>query len=96
MRKIQLTKDGDYSIHYDREKEWDFRIFRKGEDVTKELKNNLVIEMFYCLLERTSESNECLFINPENTRYITTPNGDYQFIDGELVKLPAPSNNGNP
>ena len=57
MSKLNMPSS-HYHIEYVEGKEWDYHIFRGKEDVTKELKNNLVSDMFYTMLEMQEKSNE--------------------------------------
>lgn len=50
MKTIHL-EDSKYSIKYDPKKQYDFRIFRCGEDVTSELKSNVMFDLVFWLTE---------------------------------------------
>lgn len=59
MQKVINLESSKYHIEYDTDKEWDFQIFRGNENITQEMKNNLVIDMFYTITamqENTKES----------------------------------------
>ena len=42
-----------YSIRYDKRREWDYRIMREDEDLTDMLKNNLVDDLVFNMINPT-------------------------------------------
>ena len=57
MKKTYNIPHSNYHIEYDTDKEWDYKIFRHNEDVTHDLKYNIISDMFYDILRLQSELN---------------------------------------
>lgn len=99
--KLEHSK---YRVLYNPKKVWEFKIFAGETDVTNlttTLKNNFVTDLILPLTRLfPKRTNEIHISDNENdvnfVKYVVTPKATYQFIDGELVKIPKPSNNGNP
>lgn len=51
MTKEIKMADSKYTIEYDPEKQWDYRIKRYGEDVSNKLKTNAMNDLVFCLTE---------------------------------------------
>jgi len=48
-------KDSKYHFEYEKDEEYNFKIFRYNEDITYEVKNNIIVDMFYALLDKESK-----------------------------------------
>lgn len=53
--KIESSK---YSIEYDENKIWDYKIKRCGESVDDDMRNNLVFDLFQMILELQEENEK--------------------------------------
>lgn len=51
MTKIISIEASKYSIEYDPAKQWDYRIKRGSEDLSKVLKTNVMNDLVFCLIE---------------------------------------------
>ena len=51
MLKVINIEASKYSIEYDPAKQWDYRIKRGSEDLSKELKTNIMNDLVFCLTE---------------------------------------------
>lgn len=51
MIKELKMESSKYTIEYDPEKQWDYRIKRYGEDVSNKLKNNVLNDIVFYLTE---------------------------------------------
>jgi hypothetical protein len=51
MTKIISIEASKYSIEYDPVKQWDYHIKRGREDLSKELKSNVMNDLVFCLTE---------------------------------------------
>lgn len=51
MTKIISIEASKYSIEYDPIKQWDYRIKRGSEDLSKVLKTNVMNDLVFCLTE---------------------------------------------
>lgn len=51
MTKEIKMADSKYTIEYDPEKQWDYRIKRYGEDVSNKLKTNAMNDLVFYLTE---------------------------------------------
>lgn len=51
MTKIISIEASKYSIEYDPAKQWDYRIKRGSEDLSKVLKTNVMNDLVFCLTE---------------------------------------------
>lgn len=51
MLKVINIEASKYSIEYDPAKQWDYRIKRGAEDLSKELKTNVMNDLVFCLTE---------------------------------------------
>lgn len=51
MTKIISIEASKYSIEYDPAKQWDYRIKRGSEDLSKILKTNVMNDLVFCLTE---------------------------------------------
>ena len=51
MLKLINIEASKYSIEYDPAKQWDYRIKRGSEDLSKELKTNIMNDLVFCLTE---------------------------------------------
>lgn len=51
MLKVINIEASKYSIEYDPAKQWDYRIKRGSEDLSKELKSNIMNDLVFCLTE---------------------------------------------
>lgn len=51
MTKIISIESSKYSIEYDPTKQWDYCIKRGNEDLSKELKSNIMNDLVFCLTE---------------------------------------------
>lgn len=51
MTKIINVEASKYSIEYDPAKQWDYRIKRGSEDLSKVLKTNVMNDLVFCLTE---------------------------------------------
>lgn len=51
MTKIISIEASKYSIEYDPTKQWDYRIKRGSEDLSKVLKTNVMNDLVFCLTE---------------------------------------------
>ena len=51
MTKIISIEASKYSIEYDPAKQWDYRIKRGSEDLSKVLKTNAMNDLVFCLTE---------------------------------------------
>lgn len=51
MLKVINIEASKYSIEYDPAKQWDYRIKRGSEDLSKELKSNVMNDLVFCLTE---------------------------------------------
>ena len=51
MLKVINIQASKYSIEYDPAKQWDYRIKRGSEDLSKELKTNVMNDLVFCLTE---------------------------------------------
>lgn len=51
MLKIINIEASKYSIEYDPVKQWDYHIKRGSEDLSKELKSNVMNDLVFCLIE---------------------------------------------
>ena len=51
MLKIINIEASKYSIEYDPVKQWDYHIKRSSEDLSKELKSNVMNDLVFCLIE---------------------------------------------
>ena len=51
MLKTINIEASKYSIEYDPAKQWDYRIKRGAEDLSKELKTNVMNDLVFCLTE---------------------------------------------
>lgn len=51
MLKVINIETSKYSIEYDPAKQWDYRIKRGSEDLSKELKTNVMNDLVFCLTE---------------------------------------------
>lgn len=50
-KKILKMEHSNYHFEYEDGKEYEARIFRYDEDVTDKVKNNIVMDLFYEILE---------------------------------------------
>ena len=57
MKTIQI-ESSKYTIQYDKDKPWDFKIFQNDEDVTRELKTNAMSDIIYWLIENLEDNKE--------------------------------------
>lgn len=55
MLKVINIEASKYSIEYDPAKQWDYRIKRGSEDLSKELKTNVMNDLVFCLTENIEE-----------------------------------------
>lgn len=51
MLKVINIEASKYSIEYDPDKQWDYHIKRGSEDLSKELKSNVMNDLVFCLIE---------------------------------------------
>lgn len=51
MTKVINIEASKYSIEYDPAKQWAYRIKRGNEDLSKELKSNVMNDLVFCLTE---------------------------------------------
>lgn len=51
MLKVINIEASKYSIEYDPAKQWDYHIKRGSEDLSKELKSNIMNDLVFCLIE---------------------------------------------
>lgn len=51
MLKVINIEASKYSIEYDPAKQWDYCIKRGNEDLSKELKSNVMNDLVFCLTE---------------------------------------------
>ena len=51
MTKVINIEASKYSIEYNPAKQWDYRIKRGNEDLSKELKSNVMNDLVFCLTE---------------------------------------------
>lgn len=51
MLKVINIEASKYSIEYDPAKQWNYRIKRGSEDLSKELKTNVMNDLVFCLTE---------------------------------------------
>lgn len=51
MTKIISIEASKYSIEYNPAKQWDYRIKRGSEDLSKVLKTNVMNDLVFCLTE---------------------------------------------
>lgn len=51
MTKVINIEASKYSIEYNPAKQWDYRIKRGREDLSKELKSNVMNDLVFCLTE---------------------------------------------
>ena len=51
MPKVINIEASKYSIEYDPAKQWDYRIKRGSEDLSKVLKTNVMNDLVFCLTE---------------------------------------------
>ena len=51
MLKVINITASKYSIEYDPAKQWDYRIKRGTEDLSKKLKTNVMNDLVFCLTE---------------------------------------------
>ena len=51
MTKVINIEVSKYSIEYNPAKQWDYRIKRGSEDLSKELKSNVMNDLVFCLTE---------------------------------------------
>lgn len=56
MLKVINIEASKYSIEYDPAKQWDYRIKRGAEDLSKELKTNVMNDLVFCLTENIEKS----------------------------------------
>lgn len=49
-KKIKM-KDSKYTIEYDPTKQWDYRIFRYGEDISNKVRTNVMNDLVFYLTE---------------------------------------------
>lgn len=95
MKEIRL-ESSNYTLEYEEDKEWDFRIKHHGKDVTDEMKNNLVIDMMLTFLKYMPKKSALgplyVEVNPDEITFVETPAATYEFKSkNELIKLPEPS-----
>lgn len=57
METVQI-ENSKYTILYDKEKPWDFKIFQNNEDVTRELKTNIMSDIIGWLIENLEDNTE--------------------------------------
>lgn len=99
--KLEYSK---YRVLYNTKKPWEYKIFSGDTDVTDtitRLNNNFATDLILALTslfkKRTDEIHVSDNENDVNfVKYVVTPKATYQLMDGELIKIPTPSNNGNP
>lgn len=51
MTKVINIEASKYSIEYNPAKQWDYRIKRSSEDLSKVLKTNVMNDLVFCLTE---------------------------------------------
>ena len=54
------------------------------KDVTKMISE-------YIKIEKSNVGTNIIRINSEQIQWVITPDGEYQFMNGKLVKVPPPS-----
>ena len=55
MTKVINIEASKYSIEYNPAKQWDYRIKRGSEDLSKVLKTNVMNDLVFCLTENLSK-----------------------------------------
>lgn len=55
-KKVLKMEHSKYSFEYEEGKEYNARIFRNDEDITDKMKNNLVMDLFYEIIELRGQS----------------------------------------
>ena len=57
MKTIHI-EGSKYKIEYDPSKEWDFKILRGEEDLTKELKTNVMVDIIIHIIDNLADNKE--------------------------------------
>ena len=57
MKTIHI-EGSKYKIEYDPSKEWDFKILRGKEDLTKELKTNVMVDIMIHIIDNLADNKE--------------------------------------
>ena len=57
MKTIHI-EGSKYKIEYDPSKEWDFKILRGEEDLTKELKTNVMVDIMIHIIDNLADNKE--------------------------------------
>ena len=57
MKTIHI-EGSKYKIEYDPSKEWDFKILRGEEDLTKELKTKVMVDIMIHIIDNLADNKE--------------------------------------
>ena len=85
MKKTLIMEHSKYRFEYEEGKEYDFRVLRGDEDVTREVKNNVLTDLFFetlNILEKHSKAIKAIFGLPESRTLIY--NG-VEYYEGDIV-----------